>query len=79
MIAVATKTSLPPKQATALKRLAEKYNKKTSEVDALRAELDTEVAQARAEGGTFREIATLADRSVAWVQGSLQRSQEKAS
>lgn len=76
---MATKTSLPPKQATALKRLAEKYNKKTEEVDALRAELDAVVAQARTEGGgTFREIATLANRSVAWVQGSLQRSQEKA-
>jgi CHASE3 domain sensor protein len=76
---MATKAPLPSKQATALKRLAEKYNKSTSEVDALREELDAVVLRAREAGGTFREIASLANRSVAWVQGSLQRSQDKAS
>jgi CHASE3 domain sensor protein len=79
VIEMATKTSLPPKQATALSKLAEKYNKKTSEADALRAELDVAVAEARANKGTFREIATLANRSVAWVQGSLERSKGKTS
>lgn len=78
-MAVATKTPLSPKRAAALERLAAKYNKKTNEVDALRAELDVAVREARGEGGTFREIAALANRSVAWVQGSLQRSLDKAS
>lgn len=78
-MAVASKTSLTPKQANDLKRLAGKYNRQTNEVDATREELDVVVAKARAAGGTFREIATLADRSVAWVQGSLQRTEAKAS
>jgi hypothetical protein len=72
-----TKPNLPPKQATALKRLAAKYNTRTSEADQLRAELDVLVLEARASNGTFREIATLADRSVAWVQGSLERSKNR--
>lgn len=72
-----SKSNLPPKQALALKRLAAKYNSRTREADALRADLDELVLEARNSDGTFREIATLADRSVAWVQGSLQRSQNR--
>lgn len=77
MTVAETKSSLPSKQATALKRLAGKYNTRTAEADALRVELDALVLAAREANGTFREIATLADRSVAWVQGSLQRSQNR--
>ncbi len=68
------KAGLPPKQARSLKQLAAKYNKVTDEADMLRSKLDVLVVDARESGGTFREIATLADRSVAWVQGSLERS-----
>lgn len=68
------KSKLAAKDATQLKRLAGKYNTRTAEADDLRIQLDVLVAEARAAGGTFREIATLADRSVAWVQGSLERS-----
>lgn len=72
-----SESSLPAKQANELKKLANKYNARTSEVDSLRVQLDSLVLDARASGGTFREIAALADRSVAWVQGSLQRSQSR--
>lgn len=72
-----SKSTLPPKQATELKRLAAKYNSRTREADELRVQVDEKVLEARDSGGTFREIATLADRSVAWVQGSLQRSQNR--
>jgi hypothetical protein len=72
-----SESSLPTKQANDLKRLATKYNARTSEVDDLRIKLDEEVVAARDAGGTFREIAALANRSVAWVQGSLQRSQSR--
>lgn len=72
-----SESSLPPKQANDLKKLAARYNTRTSEVDALRAQLDALVLAARDAGGTFREIAALAERSVAWVQGSLQRSQSR--
>ena len=71
-------TGLSSQQVTAIKRLAGKYNTRTSEADDLRVQLDGLVAEARAAGGTFREIAALANRSVAWVQGSLQRSQGRA-
>jgi hypothetical protein len=77
VMTMATKTGLPSQQANALKRKAEKYNKRTAEVDALREEVDDAVFEARKAGGTFREIAALANRSVAWVQGSLQRSQDQ--
>lgn len=70
------KSKLASKDATALKRLAGKYNTRTAEADLLRKQLDALVASARAAGGTFREIAILADRSVAWVQGSLERSKK---
>lgn len=73
-----TKT-LPAKQAAELKRLAAKYNARTEEAGNIRAELDELVLQARESGGTFREIATLANRSVAWVQGSLQRTKNRKS
>lgn len=73
-----TKSSLSTQQAGAIKRLASKYNTRTSEADDLRVQLDGLVLEARAAGGTFREIASLASRSVAWVQGSLQRSQTRA-
>jgi CHASE3 domain sensor protein len=76
---MATKAALPAKQANALKQWADKYNKQTNEVDTTREKLDKVVLDARNAGGTFREIAALANRSVAWVQGSLQRSQNKAS
>lgn len=72
-----SESSLPSKQANDLKRLAGKYNTRTDEVDALRVQLDALVLAAREAGGTFREIAALAGRSVAWVQGSLQRSQNR--
>lgn len=72
-----SESSLPAKQANDLKRLATKYNSRTSEVDDLRVQLDSLVLDARNSGGTFREIAALAERSVAWVQGSLQRSQSR--
>ena len=68
-------TGLSTQQAGAIKRLASKYNTRTSEADDLRLQLDAVVLEARTAGGTFREIAALANRSVAWVQGSLQRSQ----
>lgn len=74
MATVASK--LPAKDATALKRLAGKYNTRTAEADAYRAQLDALVAEAKGKGATFREIATLADRSVAWVQGSLERTKK---
>lgn len=75
MISVAEQKSQIPKQVAAtLKRQASKYNARTAEVSRLRAELDEAVAAAREGGGTFREIAALAERSVAWVQGSLERS-----
>lgn len=73
-----TKSNLSTQQAGAIKRLASKYNTRTSEADDLRVQLDSLVVDARAAGGTFREIAALANRSVAWVQGSLQRSQSRA-
>lgn len=72
-----SESNLSPKQASDLKKLATKYNTKTSEVDALRAQLDDQVLAARDSGGTFREIASLAARSVAWVQGSLERSNRR--
>jgi hypothetical protein len=67
-------SKLPPKDALALKRLAGKYNTRMAEADSLRTQVDAAVAVARNEGGTFREIAALANRSVAWVQGSLERT-----
>jgi hypothetical protein len=70
----AGESKLPPKDALRLKRLAGKYNTRMAEADSLRVEVDDAVAVARNEGGTFREIAALADRSVAWVQGSLERT-----
>lgn len=73
-----TTPNLSTQQAGAIKRLASKYNTRTSEADDLRVQLDDVVLEARAAGGTFREIAALASRSVAWVQGSLQRSQSRA-
>lgn len=73
-----SKTNLTPKRAQELRRLAAKYNSRTREADELRVQLDAVVSTARDEGGTFREIASLADRSVAWVQGSLQRSEDRA-
>lgn len=76
-MAVAGKTALPAKQANVLKRMAGKYNARTAEVDQIRVELDKVVRDSRDAGGTFREIASLAERSVAWVQGSLQRSQRR--
>jgi hypothetical protein len=72
-----TKTPSSKQITASLKRLAAKYNARTDEVDQLRAELDALVYQAREAGSTFREIATLADRSVAWVQGSLERTKNK--
>lgn len=72
-----SKTQLPTQQANSLKRLATKYNARTAEADALRGDLDRLVYEAKKAGGTFREIATLANRSVAWVQGSLARSKTR--
>jgi len=72
-----TKSNLTAKQARTLKVLAGKYNTKTAEADALRSQLDVLVFEARNEGGKFREIANIADRSVAWVQGSLERTKKK--
>lgn len=72
-----TKKGLPPQKAAALKRLAAKYNARTREADQLRADLDVLVEDAKNSDGTFREIADLADRSVAWVQGSLKRSEDR--
>lgn len=78
MIAVASaKSSLTTKRAGEIKRLASKYNTRTAEADDLRVQLDAVVVAARDEGGTFREIAALANRSVAWVQGSLERSKSR--
>jgi hypothetical protein len=73
-----TTSSLSAQQAGAIKRLAGKYNTRTKEADDLRVQLDQLVAEARASGGTFREIAALANRSVAWVQGSLQRTESRS-
>lgn len=70
----AATSSLSPQKARALQRLAGKYNTRMAEADDLRVQLDVLVADAKDEGGTFREIASLADRSVAWVQGSLGRT-----
>lgn len=71
------KTTLPAPQARAIKTLAGKYNTRTAEADDLRVQLDALVLAARVAGGTFREIASLANRSVAWVQGSLERSKNR--
>ncbi len=74
----ASKTSLSAKKARAITVIANKYNTKMAEADTLRAQLDAVVLDARVnEGGTFREIAALASRSVAWVQGSLERSKNR--
>lgn len=73
----ASKSGLPSPKANALKRLAAKYNARTREADELRVQLDDLVLDARDNNGTFREIATLAGRSVAWVQGSLERSKNR--
>lgn len=72
------KSNLSVQQSGALKRLASKYNTRTSEADDLRVQLDELVAAARESGGTFREIAALAGRSVAWVQGSLERTKNRS-
>lgn len=72
-----TKSGLSPQKATAIKRLAAKYNARTKEADELRVQLDGLVLDARDDDGTFREIAALANRSVAWVQGSLERSRNR--
>lgn len=69
-------SKIPSKDATALKRVAGKYNTRMAEADGLRPQVDAAVKVARDHGGTFREIAALADRSVAWVQGSLERSKK---
>lgn len=72
------KSSLTAKQARTIKVIAGKYNTKMAEADTLRAQLDAVVLEARVDGGgTFREIAALANRSVAWVQGSLERSKNR--
>lgn len=73
-----SKSNLSPQKARAIKNLANKYNTRTAEADALRIQLDGLVFDARDEGGTFREIAALASRSVAWVQGSLERSKNRS-
>ena len=70
-------STLTTKKAGELKRLASKYNTRTAEADDLRVQLDAVVKEAREEGGTFRQIADIANRSVAWVQGSLVRSQNR--
>lgn len=72
-----SESNLTAKQANDLKKLAAKYNSRTKEVDDLRVQLDALVLDARNSHGTFREIAALAGRSVAWVQGSLGRSQNR--
>lgn len=72
-----TQTNLSPKEANALRRLADKYNRLTNEADEVRTQLDGLVFAARDSGGTFREIAALATRSVAWVQGSLERTEKR--
>lgn len=74
---MAKKSRLSDKQANALKRKVAKYNTRTAEVEALRPEVDAAVREAIESGGTFREVAEISDRSIAWVQGSLQRSQNK--
>lgn len=73
-----SKSNLSAKEANALRRLADRYNATTAKADELRVQLDAMVLATRESGGTFREIASLASRSVAWVQGSLQRSGERA-
>jgi hypothetical protein len=73
-----TKPTLTAAQARTLKSLAAKYNAATAKADELRAKLDDVVFETRnSPGGTFRAIAELADRSVAWVQGSLERSEKR--
>ena len=72
------KSTLTAKQAGDVRRIASKYNKRCSEADDLRAQLDAAVLAARESDGKFREIAALANRSVAWVQGSLERSRKRA-
>lgn len=67
-------TKLTPQQVADLRRKAGKYNRLTDEVDKTRGELDGLVSGARGSGGTFREIASICGRSVAWVQGSVERS-----
>lgn len=61
-----------------VKRIASKYNTRTAEADDLRVQLDAAVLAARESGVTFREIASLASRSIAWVQGSLERSRKRS-
>jgi hypothetical protein len=73
-------SNLSKSQQSAIRRVADKYNKRTVEADDLRRQLDGLVLEARASDppGTFREIAALASRSIAWVQGSLARSQKRS-
>ena len=70
------KRDISPKQARLLKNLASRYNTKTAEADQLREQLDAVVLDAR-NNATFREIAAISNRSVAWVQGSLARSEKR--
>jgi DNA-directed RNA polymerase specialized sigma24 family protein len=57
-----------------------KVTEKASQIDALKknvkslqGDLDTAVLDAKTSGAKYREIATSAGRSVAWVQATLNR------
>lgn len=66
----AQKTSALRKVATSAARLDAVIAKEQESRDAL----DVLVTEARSLGVTYREIATNAGRSVAWVQNSLERT-----
>lgn len=71
----ATETSLSKAQLmTRLGRRFEKYKKLQAEAKAMRPELDAMIQDALAAGATYRDVAAVCGRSLAWVQGSVARS-----
>lgn len=70
-----------PKTLTpTMKALASTYGKYTdsrSKTWGLRDEVDDLIVKARAEGVTFRQITALTGRSIAWVQGAVERAAKK--
>jgi hypothetical protein len=57
-----------------VKQRAVKLRKAKTQSRVVRSEVDEAILAARQAGATYREIATSADVSTAWVQSSLERS-----
>lgn len=60
--------------ADRLTTVSDRYRKSRENSRQLRDELDALIAASKADGQTFRAIATKIGMSVAWVQNSLQRT-----